>query len=149
MPTYLDPTQESGRLFFLRGIQGSVAMLNLLRYRTIADYSASPELAPASPITGEAAYRLYMEHTKPHLERSGGKVLFFGRGGSFLVGPKASAGMRCCWCSKKAHLRSWRSRRILNTWLASATGRPRWRIRACCPYRKKAGNGRALRSSNA
>lgn len=87
MQTYLEPTQETGRAFFMRGIEGKVVMLNLLLYRAIADYSASPELAPAVPIAGEAAYRLYMENTMPHLERSGGKVLFFGRGGAFLVGP--------------------------------------------------------------
>ena len=88
MQTYLEPTQESGRAFFMRGMTGSVVMLNLLRYRAIADYSASPQLAPAQPIAGEAAYRLYMEHTMPHLEKSGGKLLFFGRGGVFLVGPE-------------------------------------------------------------
>jgi uncharacterized protein (DUF1330 family) len=87
MQTYLEPTQDSGRAFFMRGIAGSVVMLNLLRYRAIADYSASPQLAPATSITGEAAYRLYMEHTMPHLENSGGKLLFFGRGGRFLIGP--------------------------------------------------------------
>lgn len=87
MKTYLDPTEEAGREFFMRGITGSVVMLNLLRYRALADYSAAPELAPPSPITGEEAYRLYMEHTLPHLERSGGRVLFFGRGGRFLIGP--------------------------------------------------------------
>jgi hypothetical protein len=87
MQTYLEPTQESGRAFVMRGISGSVVMLNLLRFRAIADYSATPELPPQSPIAGEAAYRIYMEHTRPHLERSGGKVLFFGRGGQFLIGP--------------------------------------------------------------
>jgi hypothetical protein len=30
-----------------------------------------------------------MQHTLPHLERSGGKLLFFGRGGPFLIGPEA------------------------------------------------------------
>jgi uncharacterized protein (DUF1330 family) len=85
--TYLEPTQESGRAFFSRQISGSVVMLNLLRFREVADYSAAPDLAPASPITGEEAYRLYMEHTRPHLEKSGGEVLFFGRGGEFLIGP--------------------------------------------------------------
>ena len=62
-------------------------MLNLLRFRPVADYSATPDLAPASPISGETAYRLYMEHTLPHLKRSGGEVLFFGKGGEFLIGP--------------------------------------------------------------
>jgi uncharacterized protein (DUF1330 family) len=89
MQTYLEPTQESGRAFFMRGITGRVVVLNLLRYRALADYSATPQLAPATPVTGEAAYRLYMEHTMPYLEQSGGRVLFFGRGGGFLVGPES------------------------------------------------------------
>jgi len=89
MQAYLEPTQESGRAFFMRGMTGPVVMLNLLRYRALADYSAAPQLAPAAPVTGEAAYRLYMEHTMPYLERSGGRVIFFGRGGGFLVGPES------------------------------------------------------------
>lgn len=85
--TYLEPTQESGRAFFSRQISGSVVMLNLLRFREVADYSATPDLTPSSPITGEEAYRLYMEHTLPHLEKSGGEVVFYGKGGEFLIGP--------------------------------------------------------------
>lgn len=76
--TYLEPTQDAGRAFFTRGIRGSVVMLNLLRFRAIADYSASPELAPAAPIRGEDAYRRYMDHTLPFLRQSGGEVLFYG-----------------------------------------------------------------------
>lgn len=85
--TYLEPTQESGRALFVRGIPGPVVMLNLLRFRAVADYSANPELAPASPISGESAYRLYMSHTLPYLHASGGELLFYGKGGSFLIGP--------------------------------------------------------------
>jgi uncharacterized protein (DUF1330 family) len=88
MQTYLQPTAESARAFFMRGITGSVVMLNLLRYRVIADYSLSPQLAPSVPIAGEAAFQLYMSHTLPHLEKSGGKLLFFGHGGHFLIGPE-------------------------------------------------------------
>ncbi|MEO8603870.1 MAG: DUF1330 domain-containing protein [bacterium] len=84
---YLEPTQTSGRAFVMRGIPGSVVMLNLLRFRAVADYSATPDLAPAAPISGAAAYRLYMEHTLPHLRQSGGEVLFYGQGGEFLIGP--------------------------------------------------------------
>lgn len=85
--TYLEPTQESGREFFSRDVVGSVVMLNLLRFRKTADYSKSPELAPASPISGESAYRLYMKHTLPYLERSGGEVVLYAKGGKFLIGP--------------------------------------------------------------
>ena len=84
---YLEPTQEAGRAFFSQGIPGPIVMLNLLRFRAIADYSSTPHLAAPTPITGESAYRLYMEHTLPHLESSGGKILFFGSGGPFLIGP--------------------------------------------------------------
>jgi uncharacterized protein (DUF1330 family) len=86
-PTYLEPTQESGRAFFTRNISGKIVMLNLLRFRPIADYSATPHLAPAAPISGAAAYRLYIEHTLPHLKESGGELLFLGKGGAFLIGP--------------------------------------------------------------
>ena len=85
--TYIEPTQDQGRTFFMRGLEGSVVMLNLLRYRETADYSASPALAPETAISGEAAYKLYMEHTLPFLEVSGGEVIFFGKGGDFVIGP--------------------------------------------------------------
>jgi hypothetical protein len=85
--TYLDPTQDQGRAFFTRGITGGVVMLNLLRFRGVADYSATPALAPQTPISGEEAYRLYMTHTLPFLKASGGELLFYGRGGELLIGP--------------------------------------------------------------
>lgn len=85
--SYLEPTQESGRAFVSRGIAGPVVMLNLLRFRDLADYSATPELAPAEAISGAQAFQLYVAHTRPYLEASGGELVFFGKGGHFLIGP--------------------------------------------------------------
>ena len=87
MTTYLEPTQDSGRAFVMRGIKGEVVMLNLLRFRKVADYSAAPELAPETPISGAEAYDLYVAHTLPFLKASGGELMFLGTGGAFLVGP--------------------------------------------------------------
>lgn len=84
---HLEPTQEAGREFFSRNIQGPVVMLNLMRFRKIADYSDAPHLAPTATVSGEAAYKQYMDHTLPFLTKSGGKVLFYGSGGTYLVGP--------------------------------------------------------------
>ena len=84
---YLDPTQEQGRDFFLSGISGAVTMLNLLKFRDVADYSQHANLAPESPITGEQAYLRYMHHTMPFLLASGGELLFYGDGKKLLVGP--------------------------------------------------------------
>jgi len=104
--TYLEPTQESGRALFVRGIPGPVVMLNLLRFRSVADYSANPELAPTSPISGEAAYRLYMAHTLPYLHASGGEILFYGKGGSFLIARATSAGTPPCSSANPVSRRS-------------------------------------------
>ena len=71
-PTYLEPTNESGRAFFQRGITGEVVMLNLLRFREVADYSGAPALAPNEPISGAEAFRRYIDHTMPYLTQSGG-----------------------------------------------------------------------------
>ncbi len=84
---YLDPTQEAGAALLSRGIEGPVTMLNLLRLRELADYTASPELAPDSPISGREAYDLYIRHTLPFLHESGGELVYLGEGGPFLIGP--------------------------------------------------------------
>src|SRR5689334_9169242 len=85
---HLEPSWEAGRALVRRGIGGELVMLNLLRFREIADYSASPELAPAQPITGAEAYERYVAHTLPLLRKSGGDLLFAGEGGPFLIGPE-------------------------------------------------------------
>jgi hypothetical protein len=87
MTAYLEPTREAGRALLLRGLEGPMVMLNLLRFREVADYSASPALAPPAPISGAEAYDRYVAHTLPLLEASGGDLLFAGNGGAFLIGP--------------------------------------------------------------
>ncbi|GLQ89645.1 DUF1330 domain-containing protein [Dyella flagellata] len=87
MSHYLEPTREAGRAFMARPWQGGVVMLNLLRFRAVADYSATPNLAPAAAISGAQAFQRYIEHTLPYLRESGGELLFLGDGGPFLIGP--------------------------------------------------------------
>lgn len=86
--TYIEPTQETGRAFVARRLEGPVVMLNLLRFREIADYSATPELAPATAISGAEAFQKYIDHTLPYLRESGGELVFLGTGGPFLIGPE-------------------------------------------------------------
>jgi uncharacterized protein (DUF1330 family) len=84
---FLEPTQEAGRALMMRRITGQVVMLNLLRFRAVADYSATPALAPASPISGAEAHDRYIAHTMPYLAASGGELLLLGEGGAWFVGP--------------------------------------------------------------
>ncbi len=67
-------------------IGGEVVMLNLLRFRSVADYTNFPDLAPTDEISGRQAYRKYMEHTLPFLHASGGSIDYAGAGGEFLIG---------------------------------------------------------------
>ena len=43
---YIEVTQEAGIALFSRKISGEVIMLNLLRFRKVADYFKNPDLAP-------------------------------------------------------------------------------------------------------
>ena len=85
---FIDASQEGGAALFARNISGEVVMLNLLRFRDIADYSANPELMPSEPISGAEAFQKYIDHTLPFLKESGGDLMFLGKGGKYLVGPQ-------------------------------------------------------------
>lgn len=85
---YLEVSQEAGAALFSRNIKGPVVMLNLLRFRDIADYSDNPELAPSAPISGAEAFQKYIDHTLPFLKKTGGDLLFLGKGGKYLIGPQ-------------------------------------------------------------
>ncbi len=85
---YLEPSQDAGRALMMRGIAGPVSMLNLLRFRAVADYADFPKLTPAGPISGRAAFQRYVDHTMPFLSASGGSLTFLGSGGPWLIGPE-------------------------------------------------------------
>lgn len=84
---FIDPTDENGAALFRRQINGEVVMLNLLRFRPVADYSGFPDLAPEKEVSGRDAYLRYIEHTLPYLHASGGSIVYAGTGGDFLIGP--------------------------------------------------------------
>ena len=64
-----------------------IVMLNLLRFRQDADYSASSDLAPAEPISGADAYAIYGAAAMPHLEAAGASVVVQGGTAATVIGP--------------------------------------------------------------
>ncbi|MCL1594264.1 MAG: DUF1330 domain-containing protein [Actinomycetia bacterium] len=84
---YIAPTPESIATLIGREIDGPVTMLNLMRFRAVADYTEHPDLAPDTPISGEKAYDIYAGLTMEHLTDVGGNVLLMGSGGPLLIGP--------------------------------------------------------------
>ncbi len=84
--TYIEATPEAGKEFVQRQMKGNVIMLNLLKFREVADYSNLESIKPAHEISGEEAYNEYMKHAFPHLKAAGSEILFYGKCSSFLIG---------------------------------------------------------------
>ena len=109
---FLEVTQEAGAALFSRKITGKVVMLNLLRFRDVADYSANPELMPNEPISGAEAYQKYIDHALPFLRKS--------------------SGILSCLSARTRFLTSLRSRQIRSIWRVWDIVPPLWKIRVCC-----------------
>jgi uncharacterized protein (DUF1330 family) len=65
-----------------------VVMLNLLRFRDVADYSEHPDLAPPAPISGAEAYQRYGEGAQVHLGEIGASVEHLASCGPTVIGPE-------------------------------------------------------------
>ena len=87
---HISVTPEAGKEFYQTfNDNGKVVMLNLLKFRTKADYTNLDHLRPQDEISGEEAYKLYMKHTWPEIKNAGARVLYFGKSKSFLIGPES------------------------------------------------------------
>jgi uncharacterized protein (DUF1330 family) len=78
---------EEGRLaaFVQEPIEGSIVMINLLRYREQAEYEADSDEAPCS---GEDAYARYGAAVVPLVEKHGGRAVWVGRVSATLIAPE-------------------------------------------------------------
>lgn len=86
---YIEVNPEAGKKFIQEYGNKELIMLNLLKFKDIADYSDFPHLQPKQEISGQKAYQIYMENTGPFLLEAGSELLFQGKCDSFLIGPEA------------------------------------------------------------
>lgn len=84
---HIELDHEAARTFFADPPAGPVVMLNLLRFREVADYTGHPDLAPPEPVSGRKAYGLYSERTMPLLEQAGAAVELLAQASVSLIGP--------------------------------------------------------------
>ena len=88
MDRYINSNPELGKIFYQNfHDKGKVVMLNLLKFRQNADYTNLEGLRPDYEISGEEAYRIYMEKTLPELEKAGSRIVYYGKSKNFLIGP--------------------------------------------------------------
>lgn len=90
MEKYLNARPEAGKRFYQDfQSKGKVVMLNLLRFRPVADYTGLDLLKPDKEISGEEAYQRYIKCILPELKKAGSRILYYGQGHDFLIGPEA------------------------------------------------------------
>ena len=82
MSQYVDPTREQFNAFKDLPRDEPILMLNLIRYRDIADYGDG-----SSDVTGAEAYRRYGEESGPIFARLGGSIVWRGKPKVVLTGP--------------------------------------------------------------
>lgn len=88
MEKFIGVKPEAGKKFYQDfHDKGKVVMLNLLKFKAVADYAGFDKLKPEHDITGKEAYKLYMNYTLASLDKSGGRLLFFGKSKDYLIGP--------------------------------------------------------------
>ena len=85
--SYITVGEKAGERFFSKNHEGPVHMLNLLRFKEVADYSSFPDLNPGNPISGAQAYALYIKNVSPLLNAIGSEIVFSGKADHFLIGP--------------------------------------------------------------
>ncbi|MFB0612420.1 DUF1330 domain-containing protein [Aurantiacibacter poecillastricola] len=88
MTVYIEANKDAAAAILERGIEGPVVLLNLLRFRELADYSHAPQHAPEQPVSGAEAYKAYMAATRPMIERAGARLTFIGQPTEALIGPQ-------------------------------------------------------------
>ena len=84
--TYIDPTRAAFDLFKALPRDTPINMLNLIRYRDIADYPDGHDHA-GKGWTGARAYEEYGTTSAPIFERLGGHIIWRGRFETVLTGP--------------------------------------------------------------
>lgn len=81
MTDYIDPQREQFEFFKTLPRDTPINMLNLVRFRSIAQYDDGPK------VSGAEAYRTYGKETGPIFARVGGSIIWRGKPEAVLTGP--------------------------------------------------------------
>lgn len=90
MTTFIDPDRAQFDAFKALDRDQPIEMLNLVKFRELAEYPEDHALSGAG-LTGAQAYRNYGTETAPILKRLGGSILWRGMFQTTLIGPKDEA----------------------------------------------------------
>jgi uncharacterized protein (DUF1330 family) len=87
---YIGSTEESWKHFYdtFKG-QGKIVMLNLLKYKPMADYTGIEVSNIQKDKTGKETYQYYLKQVEKIFENTKvGNILYYGESQDFLIGPQ-------------------------------------------------------------
>jgi uncharacterized protein (DUF1330 family) len=90
-PPSINPTREQFKAIFGLPLDRPVLMLNLLRFRRLAEYAPGDPEHGAPQVSGIAAYARYSQAATPIFERVGGSQFWIGKPELTLIGPVEEA----------------------------------------------------------
>lgn len=80
-PTYFDLTKEQFESFVALPVQGTISMLNLLKFKSKVETTG---------LTGKEQYQKYMEAAYPYFMKVNAKITFQGKPQLTLIGPQTN-----------------------------------------------------------
>ena len=83
----VNPSREQYKAIFGLPLDEPVLMLNLVRFRVVAEYASVDPEHGAPSMSGAEAYRCYSEAATPIFERVGGTQVWIGKPELTLIGP--------------------------------------------------------------
>ncbi|WP_050603309.1 DUF1330 domain-containing protein [Ruegeria sp. 6PALISEP08] len=86
MTSFVDPDRDQFEAFKALDRDQPIEMLNLVKFRAVAQYPAAHELAGAG-LTGAEAYQKYGAETAPIVARIGASIMWRGVFETTLIGP--------------------------------------------------------------
>ncbi|NNE52731.1 MAG: DUF1330 domain-containing protein [Sulfitobacter sp.] len=86
MTLHVDPDRDQFEAFKALDREIELNMLNLVRFRDLANYPGDHELA-RDGLTGAEAYALYGKHAAPSFKKVGGNIIWRGTFEVTLIGP--------------------------------------------------------------
>ncbi|MGD9802572.1 MAG: DUF1330 domain-containing protein [Hyphomicrobiaceae bacterium] len=84
---YVNPTRDQFKAIFGLPLDEPVLMINLLRFRPVAEYVPDDAEYGEPAVSGAEAYRRYSAAATPVFDRVGGAQAWIGRPELVLIGP--------------------------------------------------------------
>ena len=88
---FVNADREMAAQFLNSAPSGPLIMIQLLKFRDVADYSGSSKSEPLKPVSGLWAFEHFLKTAIPLMIKAEGQFIYYGAAYPFLIGPADEA----------------------------------------------------------